>query len=355
MKELKQEILHYDDKTVQGAISVDCVCSVGSKKYFWGKNTPGLFEYENGVCRYILREPDVDFNEKMGYGYCCAVEDFIVFAPFWCSSICLFNYKTGKADFIPIENPGRFGRGICAYNGKVIFFCSEDTPLLFNVNDKTTYRVKELSSVQFQSIVYQYDRFVYTITDQQRSICQIDLFDMSINKIQIGKERLSNLCLANGFIWIATYDGKIIKYDIETGKKQYLGLPDSVGIRANVGDIPAIGDHNMLCVGNSIYCAPGKIDSFLKIDISKNTVEAICKITGTSRASALFAYNDYQVGCVMYKQGDYNVCGGLIINQDDEVEDRVLFHISKESKYLPGIISETEFYSITEYIYAIVE
>lgn len=350
MKLKKDDMFHFGNKCIIGGISTDCVCTVNGRTFFWGKNTYGLFEYRDGKCKYILREKPDEINEIMGYSLCCEFECYIVFAPYYCSSICLFDYHKNNADFIPIGRQGLFGYGICTYDSKIFFFGVDDGHMVLDMRDRKVRIIDELSGIKIRSMVCQVDRFVYAAIDEDGSLLKIDLSDLSVQLQKVDDKRIVELCHADEYLWIMFFDGSLTKMDLRTNEKYYLELPDSICDRNGMEDEPAMG--KMLKMGDHIYCSPLRKDSFIRVNYKTNIVERICKIERNVYPIGMYLLNDDNIACIIISRKSYNVYGGLVFDLDGSAEERTIFLLDDEIDYAP-VMNESACSTLKMYIKSI--
>lgn len=347
MKLKKDDMFHFGNKCIIGGISTDCVCTVNGRTFFWGKNTYGLFEYRDGKCKYILREKSDEISEIMGYSSCCAFDHYIVFAPYNCSSICIFDYENNKAEYIPIGRRGIFGYGMCVYKNKIFFFGDDNKHLILDMHDRTVKYNRVLSGVKIRSIVCQNGRFAYAALEEAGHYLKMDLSDMSIQIQKAGDKKIIEICCYEDNLWLMLYEGSIIKLNIKSNESSYLKIPDDIYDRSEITDGSAMG--TMSRVGDYIYCTPLRKDSFIRINIKTDLVEIICKIDGSIYPIRMFFIDDDHLACIMISQTTYNVYGGLVFGLDGSVEERPIFILDDEIDYTPGM-NESACSTLKKYI-----
>lgn len=286
----------------------------------------------------------------MGYSSCCAFDHYIVFAPYNCSSICLFDYQTNTADFIPIGRQGLFGYGICVYDNMIFFFGVDDGHMVLDMRDRKVRIIDELSGIKIRSMVCQVDSFVYAAIDEDGSLLKIDLSDLSVQSQKVDDKRIVELCHADEYLWLMFFDGSLTKMDLRTNEKYYLELPDSICDRNGMEDEPAMG--TMLKMGDHIYCSPLRKDSFIRINYKTSVFERVCRISDNVYPIRLFSLDRNRIASIMITRKSYDVYGGIVINTDGSIEERPIFMLDDEIDYTPGM-NESACSTLKKYIRSI--
>lgn len=306
--------------------------------FYWAKNINGLFSLNlsNGECKCHLQDDEERKSELLRYSTCIMVDERIIFAPYRSSRILMFDPKSEKYCYYPLNQPGEFSY-LMEWRGWMYFWGTSGI-LRMGIKDGLFEKLDEFSDKNFVGNICLVDDCAYACAKEIGGIVEFDLNSNKAGIITIlnNKQLFSVIFYADGLFLLGGNDGKIYKWRKGWLEIEEIPMEDEVRLNEDseysecYGGIKKIGDY--------VYFSPLRTESLIRVNLKDFHAETAFMINEDEIYGGFFDIDEERSGLIIEERGSYyRTSRELTISVNGDItEESVLFFVEGE-EYVPGM------------------